>query len=59
MKRILAVFVLVMMLIPSVSAFAAGEVSVTLNGEPIEFDVPAQIIIGRDNTVLLLEFPKR
>lgn len=47
MKKIIPLLTAVILILSSISVFAAETVTVTLNGNPIEFDVPAQIIDDR------------
>ena len=47
MKKIIPLLTAVILILSSISVFAAETVIVTLNGNPIEFDVPAQIINDR------------
>ncbi|MDY4976699.1 MAG: stalk domain-containing protein, partial [Clostridia bacterium] len=47
MKKILLVGLLLALLCSAVSVSAAQEVTVLLNGEKLEFDVPPQIIDDR------------
>ena len=47
MKKIIPLLTAVILILSSISVFAAETVTVTLNGNPIEFDVPAQIINDR------------
>ncbi len=47
MKKTVSLLLVVVMLFASVSVMAADDVTVTLNGVPIAFDVPAQIVNGR------------
>ena len=47
MKKLTSLLFAALLLFSSVGALAAAPVTVTLNGEPIEFDVPAQIIDDR------------
>ena len=47
MKRIIAGLTSLMLLLSSSAVFAAEEVTVTLNGRVLSFDVPAQIIDDR------------
>lgn len=47
MKKIISLLTVVIIMLSSVSVLAAETVTVTLNGNPIEFDVPAQIINDR------------
>lgn len=46
-KRILCSILSLLLLFCSVPAFAENSVEVLLNGAPLEFDVPAQIVDGR------------
>ena len=46
-QKIFVLIIAAIMLFSSISVFAAEPVTVTLNGNPIEFDVPAQIINDR------------
>lgn len=47
MKKIVALLLAVITLVSSVGAFAEQLVTVTLDGQEIEFDVPAQVINDR------------
>ena len=47
MKKLTSLLIAALLLFSSVGALAAAPVTVTLNGDPIEFDVPAQIIDDR------------
>ncbi len=47
MKKVFLLLILVVFLCPAVSAVADEQVTVIMDGETIEFDVPAQIINGR------------
>lgn len=46
LKKIAVLMIVCLMLCP-LSAFAVNDVAVKINGEPLEFDVPAQIINDR------------
>jgi hypothetical protein len=47
MRRIIASFLVVFLAFFATTGYAQGEISVQLNGEQIEFDVPPQIINDR------------
>ena len=47
MKKIIPLLTAIIIMLSSVGVLAAETVTVTLNGNPIEFDVPAQIINDR------------
>lgn len=47
MKKIILILISVIIILSSIGVSAAESVTVTLNGNPIEFDVPAQIINDR------------
>lgn len=47
MKKIISLLTTVVIMLSSFGVLAAEKVCVTLNGNPIEFDVPAQIINDR------------
>ena len=47
MKKIIALLIAVITLFSSVGVFAEQSVAVTLDGQQIEFDVPAQVINDR------------
>ena len=47
MKKIISILISTIVILSSIGVSAAESVTVTLNGNPIEFDVPAQIINDR------------
>lgn len=47
MKKIVAIFMMVILVMSSASAFAGNDITVTVEGVALEFDVPPQIIEGR------------